>query len=223
MQEIQLQKIFQSISHDRLSKYKDDPDDPTLKLSYYLWNMALSESLYPTIQCLEVALRNSLFDNIQQLTGVQNWFDSPDLLADNELKIISRAKTNLTRDRKPLEPNRIIAELNFGFWTSLFNKRYEQKLWPKIIKSTFPFMPKKHRTRKTLSERFNKVRKLRNRIFHHEPIWHWRDLKIQHQQIIDAIGWINPELKSVIVLIDRFPKTFNEGPLLIQEQLKNTN
>lgn len=82
----------------------------------------------------------------------------------------------LTRQHKALNPGRIIAELNFRFWTSMLDKRYEQVLRPQLIKTAFPYMQRKIRTRKVLSQQFHKIRQLRNRIFHHKPIWHWQDL-----------------------------------------------
>ncbi|WP_177420368.1 Abi family protein [endosymbiont of Lamellibrachia barhami] len=78
----------------------------------------------------------------------------------------------LSRQHKVLNPGRIIAELNFGFWSSMLDKCYEQVLWPQLIKTAFPYMPRKIRTRKVLSQQFHKIRQLRNRIFHHEPIWY---------------------------------------------------
>jgi hypothetical protein len=50
----------------------------------------------------------------------------------------------------------------------------------------------------------NHIRRLRNRVFHHEPIWYWKDLRQQHNEIIEAIGWINPAMMSFIQTLDRF-------------------
>jgi hypothetical protein len=46
---------------------------------------------------------------------------------------------------------------------------------------------------------------LRNRVFHHEPIWYWRDLAQQHAQLLETINWINPAMRSLIGVLDRFP------------------
>lgn len=89
---------------------------------------------------------------------------------------MARAKASLDEIGRPLEPSRVVAGLSFGFWTSLRNQRNEQRLWPSLLKTAFPFLPKGQRTRKTLSTRLDKVRCLRNRVLHREPIWHWRDL-----------------------------------------------
>ena len=54
-----ISKIIENISIDRLSSYKyDNSDDTDLILSRYIYNVQISESFYPIIAVLEVALRN---------------------------------------------------------------------------------------------------------------------------------------------------------------------
>lgn len=107
--------------------------------------------------------------------------------------------------------------MNFGFWTSLLDKRYEQV--PALLKSAFPHMPRRLRTRINLSKRFNEVRKLRNRIFHHEPIWYW-PLPDKHQRIIEAIRWIEPAMADYIAVVDRFSTVHSEGLASISDRLR---
>jgi len=122
-----------------------------------------------------------------------------------------RQKNTLLKSKKPLEAGRIIPELTFGFWTSLFDVRYEKILWPWLLKPVVPNMPRHIRIRKNLSKRLNRVRTLRNRIFHHEPIWHWRDLQNQHTEILEAITWVNPAMKAFVEPFDRFEKIYKNG------------
>jgi len=95
-----------------------------------------------------------------------------------ERAAVGRAKDTLVKQAKPLEAGRMVAELSFGFWTSLLDVRYERSnvLWPHLLRPTFPRMRNRDRKRKTISARINSIRLLRNRVSHHEPIWHWRDL-----------------------------------------------
>ena len=78
-------------------------------------------------------------------------------------------------------------------------------------------MPRHERTRKNVSARFERIRRLRNRIFHHEPIWYWHDLADQHKDILNAIAWIEPAAKDFITAIDKFPEVKRNG----QESIKN--
>ncbi len=102
-----------------------------------------------------------------------------------------------------------------------FNKKYDQILWHRIIKTTFPHMHARIRTRATLSKRLNQIRKLRNRIFHYEPIWYYNDLKKHHEQIIETIGWIEPAIKDMIQPIDHFDTCMSLQKInFIREELK---
>lgn len=173
------EQLFAALSQERLSAYQSRVDgDGHLNLfSHYAWNVALSESLYPILQTLEITLRNAIYEAAKEYFKRDDWFDDTAVIHyQYNQTAIRKAKQALERQNKPLEPGRIIAELTFGFWTSLLDRRYEQILWHKIIKTTFPYMPRTNRTRQHLSQRFNKIRFLRNRVFHHEPIWYWQDL-----------------------------------------------
>ena len=152
---------------------------------YYAWNTALSESLYAPLQALEVALRNTIHNTATDHFNDDMWFANTSILHDSfQKKSIAKAKTSLIKRGADIKPNRIIAELSFGFWTSLFNVQYDIKLWHPLIRKTFPHMLKKYRTRGNIGRRLNKIRNLRNRIFHYEPIW-YRPLAPRHSEIIE--------------------------------------
>ncbi len=111
----------------------------------------------------------------------------------------------------------MVAELTFGFWITLLDRRYERVLWPRLLRSAFPHMPAAIRQRQTLSKRFDDIRKLRNRVFHHEPILNRPNLIQEHAAIIDAIGWISPAMKEMTKAIDRFPAVHTKAHF---EQIK---
>lgn len=206
--------LRKAISHERLEAYRQrGTDGSDLNLfAHYAWNIALCESLYPALQGLEVALRNSMHDAATGIYRTEFWFDDPRAIPHpREQDAVRKAKDVLARDRKPHEAGRVVAELSFGFWTSLFDVRYEQILWPRLLKAVFPFMPRHIRTRKTLSKRLHRIRHLRNRVFHHEPIWHWRDLVEQHAGLREAIGWINPAMLEMVAVLDRFAVIHRHG------------
>lgn len=65
-----ISKITENISLDRLSSYRyNDSDDLSLILSRYIYNVQISESFYPIIAALEVALRNRLYNAVAELKG----------------------------------------------------------------------------------------------------------------------------------------------------------
>lgn len=191
------------VSAGRIERYRRPGDDDLETLTRYAWNICLCEALYPVLQILEVGFRNSIHDAATDSFGTARWYKTPGLLHPSAENMITEAESELTSQGKPLEPGRVVAELNFGFWTNLLNRRYEQNLWPRLIRTTFPYLPARIRTRHTVYTRFDKIRWLRNRIFHHESILHV-DLQKMHTEILDAMGWVNPAMKKMAQVVDRF-------------------
>ena len=58
------QKLRIVLSDERLAAYETmTPGDGDLDtFCHYAWNLSLSESLYPILQCVEVALRNTIHE-----------------------------------------------------------------------------------------------------------------------------------------------------------------
>lgn len=230
-----LAALRRSLSNERLDAYRVTSSEPEIDLhARYLWNLALAESLHPLLHCLEVGLRNALHGAISATHGPR-WYDLPTLLVDSWGRDkVREAKATLTRAGKPLDPGRMVAELDFGFWTSLLNIRYARQartppsqspLWPTFTQATFPYFPLPGRNpaagRPALSRRFNSIRQhLRNRISHHEPIWRgWLDRSTgrftpvtqQHADVLEAIQWMSAALHDTVARLDRFPQVYTAG------------
>ncbi len=54
------------------------------------------------------------------------------------------------------------------------------------------------------------IRRLRNRVFHHERIVHMAQLKDIHGRVLETIGWISPELLHVALLVDEFDAVWSQ-------------
>lgn len=205
-----LASLRRALSEARLAAFSRPGEyDDLAVISKYAWNLALCRALYPALHAVEVALRNGIYAAVATFQG-SLWLTSG-LLAAPEQDSVTQAVERLKADRKPPEPNRLVAELNFGFWTNLFFSRYEQVLWPKYLRLSFPKAPARERVRRTLYHRLDRIRILRNRVFHHEPIWHQSDLAEQHQQMREMIGWVCPPLQELVSFIDDFPETLRRG------------
>ena len=194
------------LRHDTCNNSKTDA------LVAYFWNIELSQAFYPALQILEITLRNSMHKVMTESFQTEYWYELS-FLHNRERARVNQAKESLKKDKKPLEIGRVVAELSFCFWTSLFDVRYEhsQVLWPKLLKPTFPFLPKAQRTRSFLSRELNRIRVLRNRIFHYEPIWHWRDLPDQHYSIINISRCLSPVASKYLSIFDQFPEIYTYG------------
>ena len=200
--------LERSLSKPRLEAYRNGGTNHEA-LCRYFWNTAICESLYPSFQILEVAFRNATHIEIGKTTP--EWLISDArFLYDSERESIEAAKKSIADRRCPLTEPLLVAEMKFGFWTSLLDSRYET-LWHKIIKGVFPSMPKVNRTRPEASAMMNKVRRLRNAALHHHSIWHWNDLREQHQMMHELIGWICPSAEKMAKVTDRFPSVYSAG------------
>jgi len=204
-------KIRAGLSPSRLDSYGQDHAEEVVVLARYLLNAALSEALYPLLQSMEICLRNEI-DRVVSGKFGPDWITKPDGFLDRrEIRQINRAKIALRKNKLPLTRDNLIAELNFGFWTTLLDVRYERPLWQSLLGNAFCQMPKSERTRKRLCAQFNRIRKLRNRIFHHGRIIHWKNLSQQHREIIESIGWVSPELREMAEALDTFQPTYDAG------------
>ncbi len=195
MDRITIEKL---ISTERLEPYiKKHNGDFDKAVTHYKINIEISESFYPLLSVLEIALRNKFDYQLKRLFEDVNWFENPKFI-----KIVSRfqvdrvteAMANILREKKMITSGKIISELSFGFWTSLLDSKFEKTLW-KNLRLAFPNCPKNIRKRKTMSSKLNGIRKLRNRIFHHESVtWSLSALTTYKNEIIEGIDWLDKDL-----------------------------
>ena len=212
-----------AFSGERLDSYRADVSEPPAEvLGRYAWNVALSEALYPSLQALEVTLRNAVHAAVAARFEDDLWFfsDEPRILKEKERETAECARRGLRQRGKHETPGRIVAELNFGFWTSLFASGYEQTLWPRLLKPVFPQASNRQRARKALLFRLNEIRRLRNRVFHHEPVHDFPDLPGLHGKIVETIGWSSPAAEDLLRLSDRFLEVHDGGPEPYREPIR---
>jgi len=204
---IDIDRIRQSLSPARLASYGVDGDDEITKITNYVWNLRLSEALYPGLHAAEVSLRNSIHEHVSSLHGPM-WFYVHGLLEPGQLKQFANAVAFVAgkKPRRDVTDGRLVAELNFGFWVSLLSGRYDQRLWAprsyELLDSVFPNRDK--HLRHEIGARFALIEDLRNRVFHHEPIWRCASLAQEYADIREAIRWINPGLSEALLDDARF-------------------
>jgi hypothetical protein len=190
MNEKAIEKI---ISSERLAPYlRHHNNDFEKAVEHYKANIEVSEAFYPLISILEVGLRNSIDYQLSRKFNDDNWFENNEfirIVTPYQIDNISEARKLIHREKKIITPGKIVAELSFGFWTSLFDAKFEMTLW-KNLRLAFPNCPKNIRKRRTMSSKFNGIRKLRNRIFHHESIaWSYDALLKYKNEMEEGIDW----------------------------------
>ncbi|WP_328340442.1 hypothetical protein OG873_19035 [Streptomyces violaceus] len=169
----------------------------------YWWNVEVSAALYGPLHCLELALRNSVHRQLSLAHGRNDWWATAPLNPNGQ-RLVAKARSKCERrGRAPALADNIVAELSFGFWTSLVSagSGYDRSFWVPIVHKAFPHYSGR---RDALYDGLSSLVLLRNRIMHHEPIHH-RDLAADHAKIYRMLGYLDPELAKEAQAMDRFP------------------
>ena len=216
-----LMDLQKALSEERLESYRSPQGTDLDMLVNYFWDIDLAEAIVPCLHAAELALRNSIHDAFTAKYETDMWFYIPGVLEPGQLGQLSRALSQLADRRAAPTPGRIVAELMSGFWVTILSDPYNQRVWQPqsfaMLRTVFPYsgtLP-----RQAIQTRFNTIRKLRNRVFHFEPIFDRPNLSQEHADIHEAIGWISPTLQRSILAVDNFPDIVN-GRAQVEMNLK---
>ena len=166
-----------TISKPRLSKYlQETGGDLKPALLLYHWNSQLSQALYLPLQSWEIALRNKLNDFFCYKYG-SNWPYEQRALRNLNRKDLQRLQDPIARQtvhRKGTQPstNQVVADLSAGFWVSQLGSGYSVPYgWHHNLKFRI-FTNDQTLTREDAADMCDDLLDLRNRVAHHEPIFH---------------------------------------------------
>jgi hypothetical protein len=217
MAQISHPELELALSLERFSRYlawADDDREHAIEL--YTLNTRISESLYVPLQTLEVVLRNRIHVVMTEAYH-ERWF-CDFLLAPRQPEQLDKAIQDIQTKKKEATPGRIVAELTFGFWTSMIGTVYED-LWQHTLHRIGKRPDGKGLVRKDFSRPLARVRVLRNRIAHHEPIIMLTDLRDQHDRMLELSGWLSPAAAAWCRKLDRFDEVYPaEGIVLAPVQ-----
>lgn len=156
----------------------------------YLLNISLSTEFYYPLQTLEITLRNRINRIMNEAYG-DGW------LADKKFPFVRTHQDKLDKEITSLKKRnievcdvRLIPEISFKFWTSFFALKYDNQ-WQQFLNKA---IVSEHRTsvsRRLIEEKLEGLKKLRNRIAHHEPIIQL-NLESYSQDVFNLIVWISP-------------------------------
>ena len=179
------------ITKERLGRYLTESGfDLDRALQLYAWNLKISAAFVPLLCAAEISLRNIVMVRSSAVFGPVWWQSSAFLgLAGSTAKGIVKSAENKIVDRGIVPTTgRMTAELSFGFWENMLLPKYQPALWTPIHLH-FPDLPTRV-DRQTLYERCGKIRVLRNRISHHEPIFR-RNISQDYADCVEFIGWLS--------------------------------
>lgn len=224
-----LSRLEAALSVERFQTYRNHTASNEEAVVLYLWNQALAESLYSTIGFLEVALRNAIHTTMAAQTGTQRWIPTV-LVGDALTAHYAFMKDLVKRYGSGHSVGQVVAGLTFGKWVHMLKNPRCQ--WvsraPYPIFTVFPNYPTRFAgDRNTIHEHLTYILELRNRVMHHEPIFDGvkipnKGVKTNvaiHDDILEAIGWIDTDLQKTSMHVDRFGKISTDGRQQILDAL----
>lgn len=161
-------------------------------VALYTWNAQLSAALMYPLHVCEVAIRNAVSDALTAVYG-EEWPWSPGFVASlpNPPSPTFSPKRDLLAVRaQQATTGKVIAELKFKFWESMFTGRFDARLWNHHLHTVLPFsnsLLTVQDVRKQIRDDLESLRGLRNRIAHHEPIFA-RNLSDDYQKAYGLIA-----------------------------------
>lgn len=209
-----------NLSIDELTKVLSAPRLKTYQLAYYqlgfsdvtglyAWNAKVSAALILPAHFAEISIRNVADEVLTTVYG-KKWPWSQGFvqsLPHRQSRDLIRTRSNYTTTGK------VIAELKLVFWQQLFTQRHDNRLWLPYLAAAMPHSPTHdpRLLRSEIRESIERIRTLRNRIAHHEPVF-TRDLTEDLAVMLNLIsyrseatgGWVK-SLEEASFLISTLP------------------
>ncbi|MHB2000164.1 MAG: hypothetical protein ACYCSI_08260 [Solirubrobacteraceae bacterium] len=178
----------------------------------YRWNSAITAAFWEPIGHLEVALRNTLANRLQErhhrLERSGSWLDDPvGELSGRARQDIAGARDRVRQKGKRASDGQTISELSFGFWRFLITKKLT-RLWPDLA-SGFPHAP--DRRRETIEAPLARLHVFRNRLAHHQRVWSHAPEE-RYQDLLALASFIDPALPAWIEATSKVHSTLDAKP-----------
>lgn len=211
-----------AVSAPRFNKYLNSCDNNKRKAhKLYRANLALSEKLYSVIGIFEVILRNSIDRHFKNIYG-DTWLEdaaSPGGYLDISSgcegsfhsihEAIHKLSSKYTHDR-------LVAKLSFGFWVFQFASKDYAASGSNLLNIFINRSPGIRQ--KDIFKKLVKIKELRNRIAHYEPICFDNktgSISTDHTRkcydtIIQLLDWLGCNTSKILYGIDGVKKKIGE-------------
>jgi len=214
---LNLPEIVSELSPSRLKPYRRLDGVPNTLVaieSMYLLN-DVSKHFYVPLQLVEVALRNRINSVIATWSESENWYQT--IPCSDESKAAVRQAISYAEGEirgRSVSPDDVVCRLMFGFWTYMLDKPYRNSkdkslhIWNHHrMVDAFPGKPA-HITVGTVFDRLLELNDLRNRLFHHEPIWKsgsvvsvddaMNVVSGKYSRLCEMLRWLSPEQAALL-------------------------
>lgn len=223
----ELKPYASTLSVERLLSFKvDDNDTIDTLIQRYKTNLRISQALYPELSTLEVTLRNAI-DTMLKTCISETWLEDEikqqRILTDHEHAKLITAYNDIKKEYNDSDFSigKVIANLNFGFWTNLCSKWYCSNIWNKgcCFKGVFVNYPSNVNQIGVIATKLRSIRYLRNRIFHYEPIFKQPQNTLRmYNEIMEIISYLPSDDTNILKDTSTFINTYNQVLGELQQQ-----
>lgn len=190
----ELSCIPATLSKPRFDTYLTACDqDIAAALHLYHWNAEISAALLFPLHIFEICFRNPAANVIESCYN-PSWPNSNAFglsLPDAPKPYFSPRREIRRAARRNPTTGKVIADLKFAFWVSMYTSRHQGRLWAPYIAREYPNLPAEmtlDTARRKIHDTADGLRELRNRIAHHEPIFR-RDLVSDYKSILEIVTY----------------------------------
>ncbi len=215
----ELEKFASTISVERLLSFQQSKDDTIdILIERYKTNVRISQALYPELSVLEVTLRNAIDTTLKSCiskTWLEDEIKQQNILTSHEYSKLVEVYNDTKKEysNRDFTIGKVIANLNFGFWTNLCSKWYSSNIWNKgcCFKGVFVNYPSNANNIGAIAIKLRLIRRFRNRIFHYEPIFKkpQNTLKM-YNEIMEMISYLPSDSADVLNDTSIFLNTYNQ-------------
>ncbi|KAA8727977.1 hypothetical protein [Corynebacterium phocae] len=217
--------IEKSLTNPRLNSYSPplvtvQPGETAKQASVrlYQWNAEVAAALWPVMHVFEVTVRNAASEAINYVHG-PNW--AHDVSFQNKLP---NPRPGLYNPRKDLRARadhfsttgKIIPELKMAFWEKMFTARHDNDFWKHYLEQVFPNTPdlEYYSLRGEIREKYANVRKIRNRLGHHESVSDPNrfDLHQIFDDMMAVLEWRDPVIRNWVDSFQTVEQTLSRRP-----------
>lgn len=175
-------------------------DRTVAALRLYRWNVEISAALMVPIHMCEVAIRNAVSDAITSTHGTRwPWNGAFVRVLPARANVAYSPRQDLTtKASRYATTGKVIPELRFAFWESMFTSRHDGQIWNsqllRVLPNLNPGTPAAQ-LRNSIRSDLGQIRTLRNRIAHHEPIFA-RQIADDLSKMRRLIGYRSTEMRG---------------------------
>jgi len=210
-------KLEYYVSQPRLNRFLIAGGNSKVKAQkLYHVNLKIAQSFYPVLNIFEVFFRNvcnyhisAWFANPNWIIAEKNGFMSDSSLSRSKFYLkngVNSAERSIIKKGVPMTAGKVLAEQSFGFWTSFFEPHHYRLIGGVVI-HCFPNKPA-NVNRSLLSQKLDRIREFRNRIYHNEPIcFKGNNIDFTYataikKELYELLDWIDNDLPAYVKTFD---------------------